>query len=110
MLDRLIQLRPAVHAVCQLEEALRPYQLSDSHWSLLECLKSILGIFIKATEHLSGSSYSTLSIQLPYFVVLANRLEHFIDELRETEPDSDLLQALNQAWHKLNHYHIQTAS
>ena len=106
----MIQLRPAVHAVCRLEESLKPYLLSEHDWSLVERLRSILNIFVKATEHLSGSSYPTLSVQLPYFVVLANRLEQLVDELRESDPDSELLQAVNSAWVKLNHYHAQTSS
>lgn len=79
MLDRLIKLRLAVHAVCRLEESVRSYQLSEEDWTLLRRLKSILSIFIKATEYLSGSSYPTLSVQLPYFIVLANRLEQSIN-------------------------------
>jgi len=110
MLNRLLQLRPAVHAVCKLEEGLRLYALSDDDWNLLSRLRSILDIFVKATEHLSGSSYLTLSVQLPYFVVLASRLEQLVEELRETDPNSDLLAALTQAWIKLDKYHAQTAS
>ena len=74
------------------------------------CLKTILEIFVRATEHLSGSSYPTLSVQLAYFVVLASRLESLIDELRHTDPERDLLYAVNEAWAKLDQYHSQTAS
>ncbi|RPB29937.1 hypothetical protein L211DRAFT_873845 [Terfezia boudieri ATCC MYA-4762] len=72
MLNRLIELRPVVHAVCRLEQLLRSYLLSDEDWNLLSRLQSILDIFVKATEYLSGSSYPTLSVQLPYFAVLAS--------------------------------------
>ncbi|RPB23594.1 hypothetical protein L211DRAFT_756719, partial [Terfezia boudieri ATCC MYA-4762] len=89
---------------------LRSYLLSDEDWTLLSRLQSILDIFVKATEHLSGSSYPTLSVQLPYFAVLASRLEQLVEELRETDPDSDLFYALTQAWIKLDQYHAQTAS
>ena len=58
---------------------------------------------------MSGSSYPTLSVQLPYFVVIASRLEKLVDDLSKKEP-SCLLQALNQAWVKLNEYHAKTAS
>ena len=110
MLNRLLQLRPAVHAICQLEQALRPYLLSEEDWNLIQRLKGILGIFVKATEHLSGSTYPTLSSQLPYFAILSSRLEKVVYDLRQTDPDSDLCQAVNQAWIKLNQYHRQTTS
>ena len=84
--------------------------LSDEDWTLLTHLRSILDIFVKATEHLSGSSYPTLSVQLPYFVVLASHFEKPVEELQQTDPGSDLLQAPTQAWIKLDQYHSQTAS
>src|SRR5258706_15654302 len=97
MLQHLISLRPAVHAVCRLEETLRPYVLSATDWKLLEQLTSMLEIFVKATEHLSGSTYPTLSSQLPYFVVLAGRLEKYIDEMRVKESTNEILFAVNDA-------------
>ena len=106
MLQRLLN----VHAVCRLEECLRPFSLSEEDWLLLGRLKTILEIFVRAAEHLSGSSYPTLSVQLPYFVVLASRLVSLIDELGHTDPESDLLYAINEAWAKLDQYHSQTAS
>lgn len=110
MLDRLLQLRPAVHAVCRIEESLKQHALSDEDWDLITELRTILSIFVKATEHLSGSSYPTLFTQLPYFVYLASRLEKVVDDLKIHHAKSDLLQAVSQAWHKLNQYHLQTTS
>ena len=100
----------AVYAVCRLEESVQVFALSKEDWLLLEHLKTILEIFIRATKHLSDSSYPTLSVQLPYFVVLASRLELLIDELRQTNLESDILYAVNEAWAKLDQYHSQTAS
>ena len=88
MLSRILELRPAIDAVCRynilavidsmittntnrLEEHLQKFQLVIDEWVLLQHLKDILDIFVEATEHLSGSSYPTLSMQLPYFAVLA---------------------------------------
>ena len=110
MLNRLLKLRPAVHAVTRLEDPLRQYALSDEDWSLLEQLRRILSIFVKATETLSGSTYPTLSIQLPYYVILAARLEKLIQEFCLTDLNSPVVQALNQSWVKLNQYHSQTTS
>ncbi|KAF8458179.1 hypothetical protein BGX38DRAFT_1309186 [Terfezia claveryi] len=93
-----------------LEDTLRPFILSAEHWKLLERLKSTMEIFVKVTQHLSGSSYPTLSLQLPYFSVLATRLELLADELRESEPDRELLQAVTNAWIKLDEYHSKTGA
>lgn len=102
MLVRLLQLRPAVHAVCQLEDVLRPLILSSEDWKVLERLKTIMEIFVKATQYLPGSTYPTLSSQLPYFSVLATRLETLADELRQSELDGELLQAVTKSWQKLH--------
>ena len=42
-------------------------------------------------------------------MVLASRLEQLVEELRKTDPNSDLLAALTQVWIKLK-YHAQTAT
>ena len=55
-------LQPAINAVCRLEDKLRPLQLTDNERDILNQLKSHLDIFAKATQHLSGSSYPTLSM------------------------------------------------
>ena len=64
-------------------------------------MKEILDIFIKATEHLSGSSYPTLSAQFPYFSVLASRLENIVDQ----ERGSIFHDACTASWVKLDEYH-----
>ena len=95
MLERCLELRTAIDAVCRysslylffifrfiliifmvrLEERLYKYQISVDEWVLLQQLKDILDIFVQATEHLSGSNYPTLSAQLPFFSILATRIE-----------------------------------
>ena len=50
-----------------MEERLQKFQISTEEWTLIQRLKDILDIFIKATDHISGSTYPTLSIQLPYW-------------------------------------------
>ena len=127
MLERILELRPAIDAVCRyvnlkiyyfieiltniycrLEERLQRFQLSIEEWSLLQHLKDILDIFIKATEHLSGSSYPTLSAQLPYFSVLATRLEAIVD--KERASGSIFHEACVARWQKLDEYHCKTGS
>ena len=108
MLERLLELQPAITAVCRLEDKLRPLQLIPSEWALLQELKQHLHIFIKATQHLSGQSYPTLSAQLPYFAVLATKLEQQVEHERINH--SIFTNACNRAWEKLNDYHIKTGS
>lgn len=70
-------------------------------------LKDILDVFIKATKYLSGSSYPTLSAQLPYFSVLATRLETIVErELMK----SIFHEACTASWQKLDEYHSKTGS
>ena len=110
MIQRFLQLHPAIHAVCQLEVRLQVYTLSNEDWIHLVELQSILQVFVRATEQLSGHSYPTLSSQLPYFVVLALRLEESIEQMWVKDPESDLLYTVNSAWEKLDHYHSLTGS
>ena len=67
-------------------------------------------IFVEATQYLSGSTYPTLSSQLPYFSILATQLETLADELRDSEPKGKLLQAVTKSWQKLDDYHSKTGS
>lgn len=66
MIQRMLQLRPAVNAVCCSEDLLRPYLLSDSNWTTLDQLKNVLEIFVQAGKHLSGSR----PLSLPYMQIL----------------------------------------
>ena len=87
---------------------LHKFQLVHEEWVLLQRLKDILDIFVKATEHLSGSTYPTLSIQLPYFSILAARLEAITDQERIT--GSIFHAACDASWKKLDDYHSKTGS
>lgn len=97
-----------------MEVCLQKFQLLGDEWALLQRLKDILDIFVKATEHLSGSTYATISTQLPYFSVLAGRLEAIIDleRLAMDQPDSSPLfhDACTASWQKLNFYHSKVGS
>ena len=108
MLERLLDLRPAIDAICRLEERLQKFRISPEEWALLQHLKDILDIFVKATEHLSGSTYPTLSMQLPYFSVLAARLESIVDQ--ERIAGSIFHAACDASWKKLDDYHSKTGS
>ena len=81
---------------------------------MLQRLKDILDIFVKATEHLSGSNYTTISTQLPYFSVLAGRLEAIIDQERLTLKDGNSSSLFHEActasWNKLDFYHSKVGS
>jgi len=94
--------------IIRLEERLRSLQIHADEWALLQKLKHILDIFIKAIEHLSGSSYPTLSAQLPYFAVLASHLETIVG--RERIQNSIFFDACTTSWQKLDEYYSKTGS
>lgn len=108
MLDRLIQMRTAVHNLCAIQKKLQLYILTQPEWSLLLQLCSIPAIFVKGTRELWASLYPTLSRQLPYFIYLSGRLEDGLDQLRLSEPDSELHAAVNEAWNELDFYQLKT--
>ncbi|RPB19070.1 hypothetical protein L211DRAFT_795082, partial [Terfezia boudieri ATCC MYA-4762] len=85
---------------------LRSLQIHTDEWTLLQNLKDFLNIFIKPTDYLSRSTYPTLSAQLPYFSVLATRLETIVD--RERTQDSIFYEACTSSWQKLDEYHSKT--
>ena len=90
------------------EARLQKFQLVPEEWILLQRLKDILDIFVKATEHRSGSTYPTLSIQLPYFSILAARLEAVPDQERIT--GSIFHAACDASWKRFDDYHCKTGS
>ena len=80
-------------------------------------MEKVLALFVDATEFASGSTYSTLSSQLPYYQFLQNALH----ELIQSEPcgliDENLdhhfsvcriCVAADNAYQKLNEYWIKT--
>lgn len=110
MIKELINLRLAVDALCGGEESLRLLSLNDGHWIILQKLCSVLEIFVDATVKLSGSSYPTLAEQLPWYIVLSKRLEDQVASLQDEDPSGELLTAVNNAWVKIDEYHVKTGS
>lgn len=66
----------------RLEDPLRPLELTSNEGDILRQVYQHLQIFVKVAQHLSSSTYPTLSSQLPYFANLASRLEERIEQDR----------------------------
>jgi hypothetical protein len=62
MIDRMLYLRPAITKLVASEKKLQALQLSSADWVLLERLKRILSVFVRATIRLSGCKYPTLQM------------------------------------------------
>ena len=83
-------------------------------------MEKVLALFVDATEFASGSTYPTLSSQLPYYQFLQNALHeliqnecrgHFIDaNLDHDFSVSRICAAADDAYQKLNQYWIKTDS
>lgn len=123
MIQRALYLRPALERLLAIDNSRKfskarvPLTLSHADWKTLESLEKILCLFVDATEFASGSSYPTLSSQLPYYQFLQNSLHELIARERDREnnqdPDSPgrkIWAAADDAYRKLNQYWVKTDS
>ena len=123
MIQRALHLRPALERLLAIDNSQKfskariPLTLSHSDWKTLERFEKILSLFVDATEFASGSSYPTLSSQLPYYQYLQNSLHELIEKEREREnniaPDTaayKIWAAADDAYRKLNQYWVKTDS
>jgi len=108
MIDRMLYLRPAITKLVASEKKLQAVQLSSADWALLERLKRILSVFVRAATRLSGSKYPTLQMQLPYYAALHKRLAilHHEEELAIDHPS--IATACFESWNILNNYWTYT--
>ena len=112
-LDRLL----TIDNSRKFSKARVPLPLLSQDWDILEGVEKILFLFVDATEFASGSTYPTLSSQLPYYQYLQNRLHELIENKRPVEDDPDpnsatyrICAAADDAYQKLNIYWIKTDS
>jgi hypothetical protein len=86
--------------------------LDDFDWAWLEKLNTILAVFSKPTEDISGERYPTLSQQLPAYWKIANRLREQQKEFapRGEDHNDTAWEACEAALDKLNHYRDKTDS
>ena len=88
--------------------------LNSSDWIVLTKLGDILQVFVLGTNFASGSTYPTLTMQLPYYQFTQNKLYRLIqaewensshDESQLDARTSSLLwAAADEAYKKLNLY------
>jgi len=123
MIQRALYLRSALKRLLAIDNSRKfskarvSLTLSHTDWKTLESLEKILCLFVDATEFASGSSYPTLSSQLPYYQILQNFLHELIarecDRENNQDPDSPgwkIWAAADDAYRKLNQYWVKTDS
>jgi hypothetical protein len=111
MIGRFLYLKPALLSLFAFSEhyELTPFILNKEEWGLLEEIHGVLDIFVNPTKHLSGSKYSTLQLQLPYYSLLLKQLGNFV-HIADSDPGrSDIISsAYDRAWEVLNRYWCKT--
>ena len=123
MIQRALYLRPALDRLLTIDNSRKfskarvPLTLLPQDWDILERVEKILCLFVDATDFASGSTYPTLSSQLPYYQFLQNGLHELIENERPVEDDPDphsatyrICAAADDAYQKLNQYWIKTDS
>ena len=117
MLDRALQLRPAIERLLLLDSS-RLFSragltLVVDDWFILEKLRVILGVFNTATKFENQSTYQTLTMQLPYYQYVEKKLRELIQEERHKPGLNDqastlLWTAADEAYKKLILYWQKT--
>jgi len=122
MIERALMLRPALDLLLTFNPS-RAFQrakltLNSSDWIVLAKLGDILQVFIQGTKFASGSTYPTLTMQLPYYQFIQNKLYRLIqgerDNLSHEDSELDarmsrlLWGAADEAYKKLNLYWQKT--
>ena len=122
MIERALELWPALDRLLTFDSS-RAFQraqltLDMSDWIVLEKLKDILQVFVMGTKFASASTYPTLTMQLPYYQFMQNKLHRLIQAERESSicEDSELdprastllWAAADEAYKKLNLYWQKT--
>jgi hypothetical protein len=111
LIERSLDLKPALNRLVASEKKLRGLHITSADWTQHEDLRTLLGIFVSATERLSGSNYPTLAYQLPYFVLLLQELEEYHAEKQALQHISAaLLEAEEAGRRHLEKYRDDTAN
>ena len=116
--ERALKLRPALDRLLTFDSS-HAFQranltLNSSDWIVLAKLGDILHVFIQGTKFASGSTYPTLTMQLPYYQFTQNKPYRLIQGERENVSAEDseldartsrlLWGAADEAYKKLNLY------
>ena len=124
MIERVLELRPALDRLLTFDPS-RAFQraqltLNSSDWIVLAKLGDILQVFVLGTKFANGSTYPTLTIQLPYYQFTQNKLHQLIQAERENSSHDEsqldartsrlLWAAADEAYKKLNLYWEKTDS
>ena len=109
MIDTAIKMQRSLHLLCEINEPLQKYLISDYEWLLLSKVYTFLRYFKELTEALSREKYVTLPLIVIGFNMLVDRIAASIDASREKADlcliDESMLQALEVFLAKLmKHY------
>ena len=122
MIERALKLRPALDRLLTFDPS-HAFQranltLNGSDWIVLAKLGDILHVYIQGTKFASGTTYPTLTMQLPYYQFTQNKLYRLIQGERENFSGEDseldartsrlLWGAADEAYKKLNLYWQKT--
>ena len=98
MIGTAMKMQRSLHLLCEINEPLQKYLISDYEWLLLSKVYKFLRYFKELTEALSGEKYVTLPLIVIVFNMLVDRIAASIDVLREKADlclmDESMLQAL----------------
>ena len=131
MIELALKLRPALDRLLTFDPS-HAFQranltLNGSDWIVLAKLGDILHVFIQGTKFASGSTYPTLTMQLPYYQFTQNKLYRLIQGEREnfSGEDSELdartsrlvwgvadeaYKKFNPYWQKTDNHHGQAVA
>jgi len=79
MIERALELREPLDSMTTLDLELGKYRLAAEEWQLLQSILQLLEAFKLCTTHLCAASHPTLTIAVPVYNFLIDRLEDYRD-------------------------------
>ena len=110
MADTFIKLKVPIMALCasqNLDPSMRDILLTNADWAILEKLRQLFEIFVKPSTVLQGDVYPTMSITIPHYLRMIQKLTTFKEEVGET---TLIGKAADAAISKLNKYFTANSS
>jgi hypothetical protein len=77
MINRALQLKSVIIYLTLSEKEFKSKKISENSWSFFECLKFVLGTFNDATKILSNSKILTITLVIPNFNTISDRLRNY---------------------------------
>lgn len=107
MIERALELREPLDNMAAHDTNLVMYQLTPEEWQLLKDVRKFLKAFKTASNHLCAARHPTITIGVPVYNFLIDRLEGY----RDAPSSSDAVKAAtNAAINKLKAYYSKTGA